>query len=91
MPFVPRPCFVASSLGFLASKVPDDLDAIIIGSGIGGLGMAVLLAKVGKKVLVLEQHDRAGGCCHTFTEKGFEFDVGEKEGSCFFFLCRTKN
>lgn len=65
--------------GFLASKVPDDLDAVIIGSGIGGLGLAVLLAKVGKKVLVLEQHDRAGGCCHTFTEKGFEFDVGEEQ------------
>ncbi|XP_054908075.1 all-trans-retinol 13,14-reductase-like [Poeciliopsis prolifica] len=62
--------------GFVASKVPDNLDAIIIGSGIGGLGLGVLLAKVGKKVLVLEQHDRAGGCCHTFTEKGFEFDVG---------------
>ncbi|XP_041942341.1 all-trans-retinol 13,14-reductase [Alosa sapidissima] len=62
--------------GFLASKVPENLDAIVIGSGIGGLGLAVLLAKVGKRVLVLEQHDRAGGCCHTFTEKGFEFDVG---------------
>ncbi|CAL9692988.1 unnamed protein product [Knipowitschia caucasica] len=62
--------------GFVANKVPEDLDAVVIGSGIGGLGIAVLLAKVGKKVLVLEQHDRAGGCCHTFTEKGFEFDVG---------------
>lgn len=62
--------------GFLASKVPSNLDAIVIGSGIGGLGLAVLLAKVGKRVLVLEQHDRSGGCCHTFTEKGFEFDVG---------------
>ena len=77
-------CAVFLSLGFLASKVPKDLDAIIIGSGVGGLGLAVLLARVGKKVLVLEQHDRAGGCCHTFTEKGFEFDVGEKDGSCFF-------
>ncbi|XP_072550131.1 all-trans-retinol 13,14-reductase-like [Salminus brasiliensis] len=62
--------------GFLASRVPQNLDAIVVGSGIGGLGIAVLLAKVGKKVLVLEQHDRAGGCCHTFSEKGFEFDVG---------------
>lgn len=69
------------SLGFVASKVPENLDAIIIGSGVGGLGLAVLLAKVGKKVLVLEQHDRAGGCCHTFTEKGFEFDVGEENCS----------
>lgn len=62
--------------GFLANKIPQDLDAIVVGSGIGGLAIAVLLAKVGKKVLVLEQHDRAGGCCHTFTEQGFEFDVG---------------
>uniref|UniRef100_A0A673W8N7 All-trans-retinol 13,14-reductase n=1 Tax=Salmo trutta TaxID=8032 RepID=A0A673W8N7_SALTR len=67
--------------GFLASKVPEKLDAIVIGSGIGGLGLAVLLAKVGKRVLVLEQHDRAGGCCHTFTEKGFEFDVDHYLGA----------
>ena len=25
---------------------------------------------------VLEQHDQAGGCLHTFAEEGFEFDVG---------------
>lgn len=24
----------------------------------------------------MEQHDQAGGCCHTYIEKGFEFDVG---------------
>ena len=34
------------------------------------------MAKTGKKVLVLEQHDQAGGCCHTFIDKGYEFDVG---------------
>lgn len=62
--------------GFLENKVPKDLDAIVIGSGIGGLSTAAILAKAGKKVLVLEQHDQAGGCCHTFIEKGYEFDVG---------------
>ena len=46
------------------------------GSGIGGLTTAALLAKAGKRVLVLEQHDQAGGCCHTFVDKGFEFDTG---------------
>jgi UDP-galactopyranose mutase len=35
-----------------------------------------LFLNLGKKVLVLEQHDQAGGCCHTFIDKGFEFDTG---------------
>lgn len=64
--------------GFSVDKVPQDLDVIVIGSGIGGLTAGATLAKAGKKVLVLEQHDQAGGCCHTYIEKGFEFDVGKK-------------
>lgn len=56
----------------------------MIGSGIGGLTTAALLSKAGKKVLVLEQHDQAGGCCHTFVEKGFEFDVGTMDMSIHF-------
>ncbi|XP_054080464.1 all-trans-retinol 13,14-reductase-like [Rissa tridactyla] len=62
--------------GFSAQRVPAQLDAVVIGSGIGGLAAAGTLAKVGKRVLVLEQHDQAGGCCHTFQEHGIEFDVG---------------
>ncbi|XP_053541042.1 inactive all-trans-retinol 13,14-reductase [Ictalurus punctatus] len=62
--------------GFRKERIPENLDAIVIGSGIGGMTVAATLAKLGKRVLVLEQHDQAGGCCHTFTEKGFEFDVG---------------
>jgi len=62
--------------GFTSKKVPSDLDAVVVGSGIGGLSCAALLAKAGQKVLVLEQHDQAGGCCHTFIEDGYEFDVG---------------
>lgn len=44
---------------FSAEAIPKDIDAIIVGSGISGLTSAVLLARVGWKVLVLEQHDRA--------------------------------
>lgn len=62
--------------GFSKDKIPDDLDAIFIGSGIGSMTTAAIMSRAGKKVLVLEQHDQAGGCCHTFIDKGYEFDVG---------------
>ena len=37
-------------------------DAIVIGSGIGGLSAGALLARYGKSVLVCEAHTIAGGC-----------------------------
>lgn len=52
-------------------------DAIVIGSGIGGMGAAALLAKAeGWRLLVLERHYTAGGFTHTFHRPGFEWDVG---------------
>ena len=61
---------------FSARKVPKNIEAIVIGSGIGGLYLAALLAKSGRVVLVLEQHYVAGGCTHEFTDKGWTFDTG---------------
>lgn len=55
----------------------DRWDAIVIGSGMGGLATAALLARhAGRRVLVLERHSTAGGFTHTFKRPGFEWDVG---------------
>ena len=51
-------------------------DAIIIGSGLGGLTTASILAQNGKKVLVLERHFVAGGYTHVFKRQKYEWDVG---------------
>jgi all-trans-retinol 13,14-reductase len=52
-------------------------DAIVIGSGIGGLATAALLSLyAGKKVLVLERHYTAGGYTHVFHRPNYEWDVG---------------
>ncbi len=52
------------------------VDAIIIGSGIGGLACACALTRLGHRVLVLEQHFTAGGLTQTFSRDGFTWDVG---------------
>ncbi len=52
-------------------------DTIVIGSGLGGLACAGMLARHAKqRVLVLERHYTAGGFTHTFTRPGYEWDVG---------------
>lgn len=50
--------------------------SIVIGSGIGGLSVAGLLARYGKKVIVCESHSIAGGAVHSFSREGFHFDSG---------------
>jgi phytoene desaturase len=64
---------MAKNRGYQALK---HYDAIIIGSGIGGLTCAALLAKAGKSVIVLEAHDRPGGYAHSFKRNKYHFDAG---------------
>jgi all-trans-retinol 13,14-reductase len=66
----------------------DEFDAVIIGSGLGGLSCAASFARKGYRPLVLEQHDKAGGYATAFRRPGgFVFDVslhstsvGERNG-----------
>tara|TARA_B100000965_G_scaffold342095_1_gene311158 strand:+ start:1154 stop:2683 length:1530 start_codon:yes stop_codon:yes gene_type:complete len=51
-------------------------EVIVIGSGIGGLCCAGLLAKAGKRVLVLESHSKPGGAAHGFEKNGYRFESG---------------
>src|SRR5262249_7627384 len=46
----------------------------VVGSGMGGLTAAALLAQEGQRVLVVERHDRPGGYAHAFKRKGYTFD-----------------
>jgi all-trans-retinol 13,14-reductase len=65
-----------------------DFDAVIIGSGLGGLCCAAAFARQGFKALVLEHHNKPGGYATTFKRPGgYVFDVslhsttvGERDG-----------
>lgn len=70
------------------AKDTDEYDAIIIGSGLGGLSCAAAFARQGFKALVIEKHDKPGGFATAFSRPGgFLFDVslhsttvGERNG-----------
>ena len=51
-------------------------EVVVIGSGIGGLSCAALLARYGVDVTVVESHSIAGGAAHAFERNGYKFDSG---------------
>lgn len=61
---------------YRANRLNGDYDAIVIGSGIGGLTAAACLSSLGYKVAVFEQHYTAGGFTHSYSRNGYEWDVG---------------
>lgn len=61
---------------YTRADIADHYDAIVVGSGLGGLTTAALLAQQGLSCLVLERHYTAGGFTHSFRRRGFEWDVG---------------
>ena len=102
-PTLPRREFLEALAGAFAAPAMDwqslptgpsstrsvvDYDAIVIGSGLGGLSCAAAFARQGFKPLVIEQHDKVGGFATAFSRPGgFTFDVslhsttaGQREG-----------
>ena len=75
-------------VGNAAALGEGQFDAVIVGSGLGGLSCAGAFARQGFRALVLEQHDKPGGYATSFQRPGgFEFDVslhstgvGERNG-----------
>ena len=51
-------------------------DIVIVGSGLGGLVSAIILAKEGKSVCVLEKNNQFGGNLQTFVRDKTIFDTG---------------
>ncbi|WPO82498.1 NAD(P)/FAD-dependent oxidoreductase [Chryseobacterium sp. JJR-5R] len=54
----------------------EEFDILVIGSGLGGLVSALILAKEGRKVCVLEKNNQYGGNLQTFSRDKLIFDTG---------------
>jgi len=65
-----------------SSPEEDAYDVVVVGSGIGGLCCAAMLALYGYSVAVFESHSLPGGCAHGYTVKArdgngvYRFDTG---------------
>jgi phytoene desaturase len=59
----------------VSAIVENTFDAVVVGSGLGGLTAAANLSRHKKRVLVIEQHDKPGGYATSFTRDGFTFDA----------------
>ena len=71
-----KPSTLRIGYRYRPKRLAERYDAIVIGSGMGGLTTAALLSEVGWKVCVLEQHYTAGGYTHSYERNGYEWDVG---------------
>ena len=72
-----RHMIIEAPIKYWSREIPEgSFDYIVIGSGMGGMTAAALLSKLGKRVLVIEQHVIPGGFTQTFKRPGYHWDVG---------------
>lgn len=71
-----KPSTLRIGYRYRPNRLADNYDAVVIGSGMGGLSCAALLSDLGWRVCVLEQHYTAGGYTHSFERHGYEWDPG---------------
>ena len=71
-----KPSTLRIGYRYRPTRLAPEYDAIVIGSGMGGLTTAALLSELDWRVCVLEQHYTAGGYTHSYERNGYEWDVG---------------
>jgi all-trans-retinol 13,14-reductase len=71
-----KPSTLRVGYRYRPGRLAESYDALVIGSGMGGLTTAALLSDLGWKVCVLEQHYTAGGYTHSYNRGDYEWDVG---------------
>ena len=67
----------ASTNGSRATPPPSrKRRAVVIGSGFGGLALAIRLQAAGLQVTILEKREKIGGRAYQLKDKGYVFDMG---------------
>lgn len=59
-----------------STNLPPRKRAVVIGSGFGGLALAIRLQARGYAVTIVEKREKIGGRAYQFTEAGYTFDMG---------------
>ena len=72
---MPRP-YKGSEPSYPKIHLVTACDAVIVGSGFGGLAAALRLAERGARVVLCETLGYAGGCASTFSHQGYDFEAG---------------
>ncbi len=69
----------SANINLTRVRAANEYDVIVVGSGVGGLMAAALLANKGYHVLVLERDHQVGGYCVSYKRNNFWFTAGVED------------